>query len=85
MVDDVCGGPGMQVCWQVPSIQHDVYANANQIPAEVDKRDHERGEYRHPAVYDLREEMGPPHQLREAGRTASDREEEECNGTDAAP
>ncbi len=41
------GRPGVKVSWQVTGIRRDPFAEANRIPNEVLKEDHNRGKYLH--------------------------------------
>ena len=42
---------GMRVSWQVSGIRQDVWANANRIPVEEEKRPEERGTYLYPSLF----------------------------------
>jgi hypothetical protein len=46
------GDPGLKVSWQVTGIRKDRWARANPIVIERDKREHERGYYLSPSLYD---------------------------------
>jgi hypothetical protein len=45
------GRAGMRVSWQVTGIRQDAWANANRIPVEEAKNNHERGYFLHPELY----------------------------------
>jgi hypothetical protein len=42
---------GMRVSWQISGIRQDVWANANRIPVEEEKRPEEKGRYLHAELY----------------------------------
>jgi hypothetical protein len=46
------GTPGQRVSWQVTGIRQDAWANANRIPVELEKPDHDQGRYLHPELFD---------------------------------
>jgi hypothetical protein len=59
------GTAGLEVSWQVTGIRNDPYAQANRIPVEEDKPEHEKGTYLHPDAYGVADELGVHHVLRE--------------------
>ena len=52
------GNSGRKVSWQVTGIRKDPYAEAHRIPVEMEKRDNEKGKYKHPELYGQGEEKG---------------------------
>jgi hypothetical protein len=59
------GTAGLEVSWQVTGIRNDPYAQANRIPIEEDKPQHERGTYLHPAAYGVADALGVHHVIKE--------------------
>jgi hypothetical protein len=43
--------PNVKVSWQVTGVRHDAFANANQIPVEVEKASADRGHYLYPEAF----------------------------------
>jgi hypothetical protein len=43
--------PNVEVSWQVTGVRHDAFANANQIPVEVEKASADRGHYLYPEAF----------------------------------
>jgi hypothetical protein len=43
--------PNVKVSWQVTGVRHDAFANANQIPVEVEKAAADRGHYLYPEAF----------------------------------
>jgi hypothetical protein len=43
--------PNVKVSWQVTGVRHDAFANANQIPVEVEKAAADRGRYLYPEAF----------------------------------
>jgi hypothetical protein len=43
--------PNVKVSWQVTGVRHDAFANANQIPVEVEKALADRGHYLYPEAF----------------------------------
>ena len=52
------GRVGMKVSWQVTGIWQDPWAQANRIPVEEPKLEHEQGLYYHPELYGQPKEKG---------------------------
>jgi hypothetical protein len=59
------GRPGLKVSWQVTGVRQDAWANANRIPVEVDKPEHERGTYLHPEAHGVPAELGESYRTRQ--------------------
>ena len=51
------GEAGLKVCWQVTGSRKDPWAAANPFEVEQEKREHERGRYLEPGLYDAPEEQ----------------------------
>jgi hypothetical protein len=43
--------PNVKVSWQITGVRHDAFANADQIPVEVEKAPADRGHYHYPEAF----------------------------------